>query len=99
MKLENSNNFQIYNRFHQYFKWYERFKDGRTSIKDDPRPGRPVSGRTEKMIGLVKALILANQGIAIREISEKLDISVGTVHSITHEDLHMKRVAGKFVPY
>jgi hypothetical protein len=22
-------------------EWYRRFKDGRTSIGDDPRPGRP----------------------------------------------------------
>ena len=27
----------------QYHEWYQRFKSGRTSIEDDPKPGRLAS--------------------------------------------------------
>ena len=38
-------------------KWVRCFNDGRESIENDPRVGRPVSVLTEKNIAAVKTLI------------------------------------------
>ncbi|UYV78553.1 hypothetical protein LAZ67_16001984 [Cordylochernes scorpioides] len=43
-------------------------------------------------------MILANRRIAVREVAEDLNISIGTCHSIFINDLGMRRVAAKFVP-
>ena len=37
-------------------KWVCRFNDGRESIENDPRVGRPVSVLTEKNVATVKML-------------------------------------------
>ena len=38
-------------------KWVRRFNDGRKSIENDPRMGRPVSVLTVKNVATVKTLI------------------------------------------
>ena len=38
-------------------KWVRRFNDGRESIENNPRVGRPVSVLTEKNIATAKTLI------------------------------------------
>jgi transposase len=30
------------------YQWVKQFKEGRESLKDDPRPGRPSTARNEK---------------------------------------------------
>jgi len=39
----------------QMFKWYKAFSDGRESIKDEPRSGRPTS-KTDNNVEKVRAL-------------------------------------------
>ena len=41
----------------QHSKWVRCFNDGRESIENDPRVGRPVSVLTEKNVATVKTLI------------------------------------------
>jgi hypothetical protein len=38
----------------QTFQWFSRFKEGRTSIDDDERSGRPVSSSTPEMTERVR---------------------------------------------
>jgi len=49
------------------FEWYSRFKSGRRSFKDDPRPGRPSTSHTEETVARVREFIRAD-----RRLSEKL---------------------------
>jgi transposase len=35
------------------YKWHERFRNGRTSLEDDPREGRPAS-ETSSILDLVR---------------------------------------------
>jgi histone-lysine N-methyltransferase SETMAR len=32
------------------YQWVKRFKEGRESLKDDPRPGRPSTARNEQKV-------------------------------------------------
>ena len=44
------------------YKWMERFKEGRISIKDEPRQGRPSEGNTPEKQQVINNLILAEGG-------------------------------------
>ena len=51
-------------------KWVRRFTDGRESIENDPRVGRPVSVLTEKNVATVKTLIEEEACYTVQEIEE-----------------------------
>jgi len=42
------------------FLWYKRFKDGRKSVDDDERSGRPSTSITPENIAEVREAILAD---------------------------------------
>ena len=41
------------------FKWHERFKDGRQSIEDDERPGRPSTSTDDPQVDKIKSSLKA----------------------------------------
>jgi len=43
------------------FLWYRRFKDGRMSVDDDERSGRPSTNTTPENIANVREVILADR--------------------------------------
>jgi histone-lysine N-methyltransferase SETMAR len=82
----------------QIKEWYNRFKDGRTSVESEPRPGRPSTCRNDQVIAKVNAVVMRDRRLTIREIAEEVGLSTFSAHSIVTEDLAMKRVSAKFVP-
>ncbi|PNF29274.1 hypothetical protein B7P43_G08953 [Cryptotermes secundus] len=79
-------------------EWYNRFKDGRTSVDSEPRSGRPSTSRNENVIEQVRTLVMEDRRITVRELANEIGVSIGSVHSILTEDLCMRRVSVKFVP-
>lgn len=79
-------------------EWYNRFKDGRTSVDSEPRSGRPSTSRNETVIEQVRTLVMEDRRITVRELANEIGVSIGSVHSIFTEDLGMRRVSAKFVP-
>jgi hypothetical protein len=82
----------------QIKEWYNRFKDGRTSVESEPRSGRPSTCRNDQVIAKVNAVVMRDRRLTIREIAEEVGLSTFSAHSIVTEDLAMKRVSAKFVP-
>ncbi|XP_077512318.1 protein GVQW3-like [Amblyomma americanum] len=82
----------------QIKQWYNRFKDGRTSVESEPRSGRPSTCRNDQVIAKVNAVVMGDHCVIIREIAEGVGISTFSAHSFITEDLAMKKVAAKFVP-
>jgi len=81
------------------FECFKRFKDGRTSVSDDP--GRGDSQPTAVIpvnIQRVERLILDNRRMTCREIAQKTNISMGTVNTIIHEHLHFRKVSARWLP-
>jgi hypothetical protein len=64
------------------FEWYSRFKNGRTSIDDDPHIGRPSTARTNDTVDRVNAVIRGNRRFMISEIADELNLSFGTHQAI-----------------
>ena len=79
-------------------EWYNRFKQGETSVESKPRSGRPSTSRNEEFIAKVRRIVFKYRRITINEIAGEVGISTGSAHSILTEDLAMRRVLAKFVP-
>ena len=80
------------------FEWHKRFKEGRESVRDDERCGRSNEVRTPLLISQIKNFMDKDRGVSIETISAQFDVSVGTVHTIIHEELKMQKNCAKFVP-
>lgn len=80
------------------YDWYKRFTEGRTSIEDDERSGRPSTSTNESTTNAIEHHVREiNRRVTIRELSELYHCSIGSVHSVLHA-LNMHRVCSKFVP-
>ena len=79
-------------------EWYNRFKEGQTSVESDLRSGRPSTCRNEGNINEVNHLIFDNRRLTEREIGDELNSGKDSAHAILTQDLGMQRVAAKFVP-
>ena len=80
------------------FEWHKRFKEGRESVRDDDRCGRSKEVRTPELIGQINNFMDKDRHVSIETISAQFDVSVGTVHTIIHEELKMWKICTKFVP-
>ncbi|PNF43029.1 hypothetical protein B7P43_G08778 [Cryptotermes secundus] len=79
-------------------EWYNRFKDGRTSVDSEPRSGRLSTSRNENVIEQVRTLVMEDRRITVRELANEIGVRIGSVHLILTEDFGMRRVSAKFVP-
>ncbi|XP_064464771.1 protein GVQW3-like [Ornithodoros turicata] len=81
------------------FRWCKRFRDGRTSVQDDPgRGGSEPNVRVPENIQLVERLILKDRRITCLALAPKTDLSVGTLNTIIHEHLWFRKVSACWVP-
>jgi len=81
------------------FEWFKRFKEGRTSVKNNQRPGRPSTSKTNETVARVREIIRNNRRLTIREVAENIGISYGSCQEILTKELGMSRIAAKFVPH
>ena len=75
-----------------------RFKNGEMSIEDQRRSGRPATSRSDENVDKVNALIREDRRRTIDQLCEMSGIFWSSIQRILSEDLHMGRVAAKFVP-
>jgi transposase len=74
-------------------EWFNRFKDGRTSVDSEPRRGRLSTSRNDNVIDQMRTLVMQDRRITVRELAIEAGVSTGSVHSILAEDLGLKRVS------
>ena len=79
-------------------KWVRRFNDGRESMENDPRVGRPVSVLTEN-IATVKMLIEEDARYTVQEIEELSGIYSSSVLKILRERLGLCKICARWVPH
>lgn len=80
------------------YKWHTLFKQGRDSIEDDPRPGRPIEVTTREIIRKVEKLILEDARLKKKQLAEMVAVSETTIFKILHEHLGMTKVSARWVP-
>ena len=81
--------------FATVYNWVNEFKRSRTSTCDAPRPSEAAM---PKIIDKVYDIILTDRRMKVPELVEATGISRGTVISILHEQLSMKKLSARWVP-
>ena len=83
----------------QVIVWHKCFKDGQESVESGPHSGRPATSRTPENVEGVWATINKDWRLTVRELEADLGIPKTTVSEILMQDLGMKHVRAKFVPW
>ena len=78
--------------------WVGEFKHGRTSLEDEARSGRPLDATDEEMCEKVQDLVYSDRRIQVEEIAQALGISHGSVSTILHDRLGMRKLTARWVP-
>ena len=79
-------------------KWVKRFSEGRESVTEEERSGRPATNRTEENIAKVRQILRENRRLTVRSIAEQVNIDRETVRKMLTEDLDMRKVCAKMDP-
>lgn len=78
------------------FDWHKRFRDGRITVEDDSRVGRPTCSATT--VDQVRDVILTDRRRTIDEIADIVGVSHGAVFNIIKDDMNMNKVCARWVP-
>ena len=78
--------------------WVGEFKHGRTSLEDESRSGCPLDATDEEMCKKVRDLVHSDRRIQVEEIAQALGISHGSVLTILHDPLGMRKLTAHWVP-
>ena len=72
--------------------------NGRTSLEDEARSGRPLDATDEEMCKKVRDLVYSDRRIQVEEIAQALGISHGSVSTILQDRLSMRKLTARWVP-
>ena len=79
--------------------WHAEFKRGRTNTDDADCSDRPKSTVVLKNITKVHKIVLGDRKLKLRELADDtLKISGGSMFTILHESLRMRKLFTKWVP-
>ena len=67
------------------------FKRGRTSLEDEARSRRPLDATDEEMCKKVRDLVYSDMQIQVEETVQALGISHGSISTILHDRLGMRK--------
>ena len=68
------------------------------SLEDEARSGRPLDATDEKMCKKVRDLVYSDRRIQVEEIAQALGISHGSISTILHDRLGMRKLTARLVP-
>jgi hypothetical protein len=74
-----------------------RYSEGRGSVTDEERSGRPATSTTEENIAKVHQIARENYWLPFRSTAEQVNIDRETFGIILSEDLDMRKVCAKLV--
>ena len=78
--------------------WVREFKRGRTSLEDEARSERPLDATDEEICKKIWDLVYSDRRIQVEEIAQALGISHGSVSTILHDRLGMRKLTARWVP-
>jgi len=80
-------------------RWASRFREGRKSVQDNPRSGRPVTATDHTSVVIVSTLLEEDRRKTCEEIAHEANMSTASVFRIVTETLQKRKVAAKWVPH
>jgi transposase len=79
--------------YKQVLVWCNQFKEGRTSLLDEERAGRPTTACNAVNERRVEQLLLTDRCMKLKEIAYTLNLSNTTVYQIVHDTLGYGKVS------
>ncbi len=79
------------------FCWYNMFSEGRESMYDEQRSGRPTAKRTHENIVRIADILKEDRRSSCRLIAEWIGIPKIIVQQILREDLQKRTLCARFV--
>jgi len=79
------------------YEWTKMFENGRTSVTDAKRSGRPATATTTRNEESTLELIRENRRITVEEVAGRLNVSVGSTYSLIHDNLKFSKVCAMWV--
>jgi hypothetical protein len=79
--------------------WVKDIKEGRVSVEDTPRSGRPITARTDEKLEQLKSLLADSNAWSHRELAYRLDTSKGNMQRMLKEDLGLVKKLTTWVPH
>jgi len=76
----------------------QAFKEGRETVEDNPRSGRPISSTNDQNVEVVRAVMTKDRQLNVRLIAEETGVDKNAVHRILTDHLHMRKICAKLVP-
>ena len=73
-------------------------KEGRERVDDLERPGRPSALTDEQHVNQIKELVHKNRRLTVRDLTDMVGISQGSVEIILKDHLGLKRAKSRLVP-
>lgn len=81
------------------YKWVKRYQEGRESVEDDPREGRPSTSRNAENVKRIDQFLAADRRrVSTRQVAEALGMNRETVRIIITDDLKMRKLCCRVVP-
>ena len=78
--------------------WVGEFKRGRTSLEDEARSGPLLDATDEEMCKKVRDLVYSDRRIQVEETAQALGSLHGSVSTILHDCLGMRKLTALWVP-
>ncbi|KAG5314738.1 GVQW3 protein, partial [Acromyrmex insinuator] len=66
---------------------HKRYLEGRETLEDNKKSGRPILVRTPEMIEKVSDFVANDRNVSLKMMEEALNISRKTIRTILHEGL------------
>lgn len=80
------------------YEWIRRFKEGRESIEDDPREGRPSTSTNDESVDAVRSLVEQDRRLSVEVIAHEVGISFGSADTILKDRLGLSKLSARWVP-
>ncbi len=79
-------------------RWMRNFRNGRNKVGDLFR-GEHKTQRTSVKVNVCQDLVNCNRRAGVHYLARHLGVSVGTVFTMLHKDLELKKKSAKQVPH
>jgi histone-lysine N-methyltransferase SETMAR len=108
--LRGKNPIEIHNALHEVCgdsvvdrttvsRWTSCFREGRVSIQDDPRSGRPVTATDDISVVIVSTVLEQDRRKSCEQTALETNMSTASVFRIVIQTLQKRKVAAKWVPH